>query len=211
MRGSLTKREKEKIDRQNTTTRKNSIILSRHLLKNSISNVLKTNSDDIEILNKENITGKPFVLNQGVSTNLDVSISYCYPLVGVIFSDSNVKVGIDIENIFSNSSDLFLHFSFSTKEIEYLSQIYPQQFLDRGYTTLWCIKEAVGKLLGIGLSGNPKGLEVFLISEKEVSVSFRDDSFKTKLFFKNKKLFLSIRYVDTFCICYTKVFSQKEK
>ncbi|GLB46481.1 surfactin biosynthesis protein Sfp [Philodulcilactobacillus myokoensis] len=113
------------------------------------------------------------------------NIAHSYDLVVVAMSHQDI--GIDLEKIrpFGFTK---IRRAFSKKEIEYLSQLSKK---DQSYYTLklWTIKEGVLKLLGLGLPGHPKTVEVDLSDFKH--------AYRNGLTYKINDLKLDPAYVGT--------------
>ena len=73
---------------------------------------------------------------------------------------SEKSVGIDIETIEERTKD-FLEISFTPYELELIKD----KDITEWSTRFWVAKEAYGKMLGVGLQGNPKRYEVKRINE----------------------------------------------
>ncbi|MCF6514667.1 4'-phosphopantetheinyl transferase superfamily protein [Lactobacillus sp. S2-2] len=95
--------------------------------------------------------GRPIIDNN----NLFFSISHSHELVVVVVSDE--EIGVDLEMIRPFSFNKIKK-AFTDNEIDYLKEN-PSKTL-----TLWTIKEAVLKLLGVGLMGRPQSVHVDLIN-----------------------------------------------
>ncbi|HEY8213661.1 MAG TPA: 4'-phosphopantetheinyl transferase superfamily protein [Methylocystis sp.] len=72
-------------------------------------------------------------------------------------------VGIDLERIAAREANVVEAFA-SAKEREMICK-FPSQERDAWFTRLWCAKEAVGKLLGVGLEGKPLALQAIEMTE----------------------------------------------
>ena len=73
---------------------------------------------------------------------------------------SEKSVGIDIETIEERTKD-FLEISFTPYELELIKD----KDITEWSTRFWVAKEAYGKMLGVGLQGNPKRYEVKRIND----------------------------------------------
>lgn len=158
----LSTKEKQKYLRQRSSKRRKMLVLARFLLKKIVAKTFTTKIKlaQLEILNAHGSTGKPAVYYKGHKLKLELSISYAYPLVVVAVSNNNL--GIDLEMPFSNCVQIsaLLNYCFTKRELIHLHR----QPMTKTYflENYWCLKECVGKLLGRGLSYNPKTIEVFI-------------------------------------------------
>ncbi|MFC3931938.1 4'-phosphopantetheinyl transferase family protein [Streptococcus dentapri] len=121
----------------------------------------------LEIINDRGDTGRPILLYNNKLTDICVSISYSYPLVAVEVCKNGDNIGIDIEKIFDHISNEFLKYCFTSRELDCIAKILNQETFEHNCTILWCIKESVGKLLTIGLVGNPRAIEILFKSSKK--------------------------------------------
>ncbi|MEJ6348918.1 4'-phosphopantetheinyl transferase superfamily protein [Holzapfeliella sp. He02] len=82
----------------------------------------------------------------------------------VVVATSQSNIGADIEQYKLINPKRF-HRAFSTKEWDYLMSLDEAK---QAYTALklWTIKEAVLKAIGVGLPGNPKSVEIDLVTFK---------------------------------------------
>lgn len=92
------------------------------------------------------------------------------PLLSISHSENRAiaiaherDVGIDLERIGARQANVVEAFA-SSKEREAISN-FPSQERDAWITRLWCAKEAVGKLLGVGLEGKPLSLQAIEMTE----------------------------------------------
>ena len=159
----LSRNELKKINRIRILEKQYLKILSRFMIKNIVKNDF--GSDELncfEVLNNMGDIGQPVLFFKNKVTSMSVSMSYSSPLVAVEVYEKQEggSIGIDIEKIFKNISSEFLEYCFTSKELESISKIFKQTTFECSCTMLWCIKESVGKLFSIGLSGNPKKIEI---------------------------------------------------
>ena len=158
----LSTKEKQKFLRQRSLKRRKMLVLARFLLKKLVAKTFTTKIKlaQLEILNAHGSTGKPAVYYQGHKLKLELSISYAYPIVAVAVS--NHKLGIDLETPFADRVQIsaLLNYCFTKRELTHLHR----QPMIKTYfwEKYWCLKECVGKLLGSGLSYDPKTIEVFI-------------------------------------------------
>jgi phosphopantetheinyl transferase len=105
--------------------------------------------------------GRPIVRElAGFVSPPNVSLAHCEThAVAVAHAD---PVGVDIERIAARESS-FVEMFTSSKERQMLEG-FPAEDRDVWVTRLWCAKEAVGKLLGAGLSA-PRSIEAIAASD----------------------------------------------
>lgn len=103
---------------------------------------------------------KPYVYGMKEVENLEISIAHKgTDAVSIV---SGKPVGIDIETIEERTAD-FMELSYTERELELLKGRDPAEWSTR----FWVAKEAYGKMLGLGLQGNPKRYEVKEILDEE--------------------------------------------
>lgn len=143
--------------------RKNYLI-SRIALKDSLrSYILKRDNKityPVEYFIRYDSYGKPYVYGMDEVEGLEISIAHKGSDSVSIVSDK--PVGIDMETI-EERTDSFMEISYTKNELELLKD------KDRAEwsTRFWVAKEAYGKMLGLGLQGNPKRYEVKAIIDEE--------------------------------------------
>ncbi len=125
--------------------------------------------------------GKPYLKSKDFYFN----ISNSYNLVILVISDEDV--GIDIEKIRPFSYHRITR-AFNDNELNYLSSL-PEK--DEGNETLklWTIKEATLKLLGTGLSGKAKSVNI--------ETEFKTDADRLGQQFKLTNIDLGTNYLGT--------------
>lgn len=114
-------------------------LLARYALKKEFNLA----ADDIKF--KKNRFSKPVLVS---NENIHFNLSHCGRWIVCTVSDS--PVGIDIEKIGSGDSR-FIEEVLHYKEIEYLTRFEGNE-KNTKYYTLWCLKEAYGKYMGVGLN-----------------------------------------------------------
>ena len=68
---------------------------------------------------------------------------------------------------------------------------------------LWCIKESVGKLFSIGLSGNPKKIEILFKNLNKLEVVTHSNKLGACVY--REPLSLNVDFLDGYCICSAKI------
>ncbi len=106
---------------------------------------------------------KPSV--HGVKETEGLEISLAHKGMNSVSIVSDKPVGIDIETI-ENRDKGFLELTFTEKELTLLKG----RDLSEWSTRFWVAKEAYGKMLGIGLKGNPKRFEIISINGEELLI-----------------------------------------
>lgn len=132
-------------------------LASRIALKDSLRSYVQDNRNrvtyPIEFFIKYDDNGKPSVYGMDETNGLEISLAHKGVTSVSIVSEK--PVGIDIETIEERTKD-FLDISFTSHELELLKD----RDIAEWSTRLWVAKEAYGKMLGVGLQGNPKRYEV---------------------------------------------------
>jgi phosphopantetheinyl transferase len=102
---------------------------------------------------------------------LSVPEGWPVPAVSVAHSESAAialagacDVGIDLEPVDRDTAKILGEFA-AAEEIELIESLCQQQPDEAWPTRLWCAKEAVAKVLGIGLQGRPKDFCAIDVSE----------------------------------------------
>ncbi len=137
-------------------------IASRIALKDSLRWYVQNKSGKltypIEYFIKYDDYGKPYVYGFAETEGLEISLAHKNGASVSIVSEK--PIGIDIETIEERTKD-FLEISFTPYELELIKD----RDIAEWSTRLWVAKEAYGKMLGLGLQGNPKRYEVKRINE----------------------------------------------
>lgn len=161
-------------------------LISRIALKDAVrSRVTNENGEyryPIEVFVNHHSSGKPYVTGFEGLDKLEVSLAH--KGVNSVAIASDKPVGIDIETI-EQRSDEFIDISFTKHEKELLKG----RDMAEWTTRLWVAKEAYGKMLGTGLNGNPKQIEIERIEGETLFI--KDVSVET------------IKYKDKFIIGWT--------
>lgn len=120
------------------------------------------------------LQGAPYI----VDNDKNISISHKNNCLVVALSDK--AVGVDIEKIYQKESHIKIAKRyFTSKEIDYITA--PERFF-----ILWTRKEALGKLLGVGLNSTTIAIETV----------------KNSVSFENKKYFFqsNLSILEDYCI-----------
>lgn len=137
--------------------RRRPYVISRIAIKDAIRTYIENKYGKtffpIEISIGHDEKGKPFAEGLDEMKEMKISLSHKGNESVAIVSDK--PVGIDIESIEERSQD-FMDLSFTEKELALLKNRDQAEWSTR----FWTAKEAYGKMLGVGLKGNPKEYEV---------------------------------------------------
>jgi phosphopantetheine--protein transferase-like protein len=118
----------------------------------------------IEISVQYDDKGKPYLYGHEKLQGIEISIAHKGSEAVVIMSDK--PVGIDIEKI--EARDIgFMNIAFTSNELNLLKK---KKYEAEWITRFWVAKEAYGKMLGIGLQGNPKQYEIESIAGEELRI-----------------------------------------
>lgn len=118
----------------------------------------------VEIFIEHDEKGKPLARGLKETSVLEISLSHKgNESVAIV---SHKPVGIDLELIEERSPD-FMDMSFTEKELALLKDKDNMEWPTR----FWTAKEAYGKMLGIGLKGNPKQYEIDKIEGETLYIS----------------------------------------
>jgi 4'-phosphopantetheinyl transferase len=122
-------------------------------IKKILSNYNGTKPSDVKISYNEN--GKPFQ----ASSNIEFNISHSWNLSVYAFSTRS-KIGIDLEEIreIPNLDLLIKHF-FTKKETKHVNK-FKKWEKTKAFLQIWTEKEAICKMLGIGVSYLDKNQEL---------------------------------------------------
>lgn len=153
-------------------------LISRITLKDAVRKFLQnSNSKSLIPPNKisvrHNEKGKPCLYGHQKLSGIEISIAHKGTEAVVMVL--NKPVGIDIEKIEPRSTS-FSTIAFTPYELKLLKE---QENLPEWVTRFWVTKEAYGKMLGVGLQGNPKQYEIESINKDELKI--KDTAIKTTL------------------------------
>lgn len=139
-------------------------LISRIALKDCVRSYVQNNKDKatypIEHFIRYDENHKPYLYGTDEVEGLEVSLSHKGPASVSIVSDK--PVGIDMETI-AERSEGFIDLSFTEHELGLLKN----KDMAEWSTRFWVAKEAYGKMLGLGLQGNPKQYEVKSVIDDE--------------------------------------------
>lgn len=132
-------------------------LISRVAIKDAIrayiSDKYSKSCYPIEVSIAHDSKGKPMAKGFAELDNLHISLAHKENESVAIASDK--PVGIDVEKIAERTAD-FMEIAFTPKEQALLANKDQAEWTTR----FWAAKEAYGKMLGLGLEGNPQNYEV---------------------------------------------------
>lgn len=131
---------RERVDRIKNPKMKSISLLSEVIMRREIGKALKIKESDIEFFYNEH--GKPYVKNP------DYHFSVSHTENVIVFTDSSVPVGIDIERIKPARLKVAERF-FTPGEYERILSV--PESADREFYRIWTMKEAYVKMTGTGL------------------------------------------------------------
>lgn len=151
-------------------------LISRVALKDAVREYIKEDEETnlifpVEISVEYNKDGKPYVYGHPELKGVEISLAHKGSESVVIVSDK--PVGIDIEKIEARTKE-FLDVAFTPQE---LSLLKTQENEAEAIARFWVAKEAYGKMIGLGLQGNPKQYEVESVNGTDLKI--RDTVIKT--------------------------------
>ena len=132
-------------------------------------------------------SGQPFCRQ---NTDLHISISHCDG-IGIAAAHHS-PIGIDREK-WERRSLSFLSQYFHISEGDLIKNCLTE------VNRLWVIKEAVLKLLGVGLRFHPKDIEVVHLSNKRARISFHGTLKESIPLFETKDILIYTRSCHTYC------------
>lgn len=137
--------------------RRKDYLISRIALKDNLRSYVQDEKDratyPIEYFLRYDANGKPFVY--GVEEIEGMEISIAHKGSNAVSIVSGKPAGIDIETM-EERPDSFMEIAFTPRELNLLQGRDNAEWSTR----FWVAKEAYGKMLGVGLKGNPKRYEV---------------------------------------------------
>ncbi len=168
--GSLdcfSQREREIFMSLKNPRRKNEWYWARMSAKRLLSDIYGVGCEEAEILNMDN--REPYALVNG--RKIRISLSHRDGLCGCAVSVSDRPVGFDIEKMETRNLDFFEEY-LNENEFEFCLKN------PGAFPSVWALKEASLKMLGLGLS----------VSAKEVNISGNSLSFSGKALEKSREL-----------------------
>jgi 3-oxoacyl-(acyl-carrier-protein) synthase/phosphopantetheinyl transferase/malonyl CoA-acyl carrier protein transacylase len=154
----LSKEEKERHSKMYPNKGKE-FLYGRIVLKDAVRSYLRKKNNvnefiyPLEVPVSIDSNGKPYISGNKDVEGIGVSIAHSGAEAVAVISDK--PVGIDIEKI-EDRSEEFLKLSFTENELS----LFKDKDTAEWSTRFWVAKEAYGKMLGLGLQGNPKQYEV---------------------------------------------------
>jgi 3-oxoacyl-(acyl-carrier-protein) synthase/phosphopantetheinyl transferase (holo-ACP synthase) len=144
-------------------------LISRIALKDAVREYIRKSNEKsdyifpIEIDIEHDTNGKPYLCGQQFE---GIEISVAHKGINAVAIASDKPVGIDIEKIEPRNQE-FIEIAFTEKELLMLKE---KGNDPEWITRFWVAKEAYGKMLGLGLQGNPKQYEVESIEENNIII-----------------------------------------
>lgn len=145
-------------------------LISRIALKDGVRKYIRKEEDTeflfpIEPSVRYDEHGKPCLYGHEKLEGIEVSIAHKGSEAVVIVSDK--PAGIDIEKIEARNKE-FMDVAFTPHELDLLKEKGNEaEWIAR----FWVAKESYGKMLGLGLQGNPKQYEVESINGEELKIN----------------------------------------
>ena len=142
-------------------------LISRIALKDGVRSFVQKHFNKkyfpIEFNIEYDANGKPSI--SGVEETKGLEISLAHKGTDSVSITSDKPAGIDIELIEEREKG-FMELTFTEKELSLLKDLN----LAEWSTRFWVAKEAYGKMLGVGLKGNPKQYEVKEIQDEHIII-----------------------------------------
>lgn len=196
--------ELEKIKRLRDASSQAESIVSRLLIKSLVKRfyfVQCIDDRELEIINQNEgrTKGAPELYFRGEKLALEITITHSCGVVGV-WIDRN-PIGMDIEKIFLKKETSFIEEAFTRAEVDYLLDMKSARSFEENLTILWCIKEALIKLLKCAVSVNVQSIQVLMTEDETVTIYFHSQLNVYLHVFKNKNIHLNVRVAKGFCCC----------
>ncbi|KAM3406685.1 hypothetical protein ACQJBY_000645 [Aegilops geniculata] len=174
----LSPSEREYADSMKATLLRKDAVLSRALLRTTLSRYTGYKIDPRSFEFKKNKFGKPEVLwpqdDSTAEQPLHFNISHTTSLIACGIA-INARIGIDIEEKKRNTTKNILSLArryFTPSEVNYLSEISDSDAQRKEFLKLWTLKEAYVKALGMGFSGAPfSTFSLMLDTSKGIQIS----------------------------------------
>ncbi len=128
--------------------------------------------------------GRPEILNQPPAGEIYFNISHCNGAVACMVSNIP-SCGVDIEDV-RRKADLksVAEEVFSTAELARFREIRSQKPGDdtaaRHFFSIWCLKEAYMKAMGLGFKINPRSFGFILSDNARISLEHKDNATQDK-------------------------------
>jgi len=144
-------------------------LVSRIALKDAVRRFIQSRDGGellfpIEISIQHDEKGKPLLYGHEKLEGIEVSLSHKEKESVAIVSDK--PVGIDIEKI-EPRGNAFMEMTFTPYELDLLKA---KEDKAEWITRFWVAKEAYGKMLGVGLQGDPKQYEIESVSGEDLKI-----------------------------------------
>ena len=133
----------------------------RSVLRNTLSKWLNNNPEEIEITFGKN--GKPYLKQ---THGIEFSISHTKDFGGIAFS-RHYEIGIDVENINRDTNIIQVAEKVFTDEERVMLHAEGDPIKRKIFFRLWTAKEALLKATGLGLSLDPKKINLNLPAKNE--------------------------------------------
>lgn len=174
----LSPSEREYADSMKATMLRKDVVLSRALLRTTLSRYTGCKIDPRSFEFKKNKFGKPEVLwsldDSTVEQPLHFNISHTTSLIACGIA-INAHIGIDVEEKKRNTTKNILSLArryFTPSEVDSLAEISDSDAQRKEFLKLWTLKEAYVKALGMGFSGAPfSTFSIMLETSKGIRIS----------------------------------------
>ena len=165
--------ERERANRLRSENDQRRFIVSRGLLRKSLSNYLKAPPSEIEF--SYNKYGKPGIRSEHNLENIKFNVSHSKNLV-VYAITQNREVGIDLEYIRKvNKADKIVKRFFTEEEAKFYDS-QPEDKKELAFFTLWTRKEAYSKARGMGIGLPGKKFDLNLIQRAQSNITKNNES-----------------------------------
>ena len=148
--------------------KKKDFLISRVCVKDSVRDHIKNLCGKkyfpIEFSIQHDSNNKPSI--HGVPETKGLEISIAHKGSNTVCMVSHKPVGIDLE-IIEKRDKSFLDIAFTEKELDLIKS----KDIAEWSTRFWVAKEAYGKMLGVGLKGNPKQYEIASIDGENLTIN----------------------------------------
>ncbi|VAH01476.1 unnamed protein product [Triticum turgidum subsp. durum] len=174
----LSPSERKYADSMKATLLRKDVVLSRALLRTTLSRYTDCKIDPRSFEFKKNKFGKPEVLwpldDSTAEQPLHFNISHTTSLIACGIA-INAHIGIDVEEKKRNTTKNILSLArryFTPSEVDSLAEISDSDAQRKEFLKLWTLKEAYVKALGMGFSGAPfSTFSIMLETSKGIRIS----------------------------------------